>query len=47
MATWLPNNGGNGIFPAGTYAGIGTMCVEFETCFEKKYENNKTFQKLV
>ena len=23
------------LFPTGTYAGIGTMCVESEICYEK------------
>ena len=29
------------IFSTGTYAGIGTMCVESETCYEKYQEEKK------
>ena len=29
------------IFPTGTYAGIGTTCVQFEMCYEKHHKKKK------
>ena len=34
-----PSHGDFGqFFPTGTYTGIGTTCVESETCYEKHHE---------
>ena len=39
---YSPLRGALAIFSTGTYAGIGTMCVESETCY-KKYHEKKSF----
>ena len=43
---YSPLRGALAIFSTGTYAGIGTMCVESETCYEKYHEKTNK-QKMV